>query len=69
MTTLQAIEHQIKQLSPEDLAKFKQWFAEFEADLWDQQIEQDAAAGKLDKLAQEALEEYKQKTLYQPGNK
>ena len=30
-------------------------FAEFDADFWDQQLEQDITAGRLDKLADEAL--------------
>lgn len=58
MTTLEIIEREIKQLSLKELSKFRQWFAEFDDDIWDAQIESDAAAGKLDMLAQEALEEY-----------
>ncbi len=59
MTTLEVIEKKIKQLSPSELSKFRQWFAQYDADIWDAQIESDAAAGKLDELAKEALEEYK----------
>lgn len=44
---------------PEELAKFRRWFAQFDADAWDAQIEADAAAGKLDALAEEALAEYR----------
>ncbi len=58
MTTLERVEKAVKQLSAEDLAKFRQWFAEFDGDTWDAQIEADAAAGKLDALAAEALAEY-----------
>lgn len=39
----------IEQLFPEDLAKFRAWFEEFDA-----KIERDAKAGKLDKLMAEA---------------
>lgn len=59
MTTVEAIENDIKRLSQTELADFRLWFAEFDADAWDAQIEADAAAGKLDALAGEALAEYK----------
>jgi len=52
------IEREIEKLSPKELALFRRWFAEFDADAWDVQIEADAAAGKLDALAEEALAEY-----------
>jgi hypothetical protein len=62
MATVESLENSIKQLSAADLAKFRAWFAEFDAAAWDAQIESDAASGKLDSLAQEALEEYKNGT-------
>jgi hypothetical protein len=49
------IENAVRQLSPEELTRFRRWFAEFDADQWDRQIEADAKSGKLDKLADEAL--------------
>lgn len=55
MNTLQDIEQAIKQLSPEELAAFRNWFAEFDAEVWDQKFEADVAAGKLDALAEKAL--------------
>ena len=58
MNTLQAAEQMVEQLSPAELARFRQWFADFDGKAWDDQIEADAAAGKLDALAQEALAEY-----------
>ena len=58
MTTVETIEQEIKKLSPQELAEFRRWFAEFDSDAWDAQIERDAAAGKLDALAEEALAEY-----------
>ena len=42
-------------LSPEELAKFRSWFAGFDAETWDQQFEADVAAGRLDALGDEAL--------------
>lgn len=59
MTTVEAIEKEIEKLSPKELAKFRRWYADFDADSWDAQIEADAASGKLDALAEEALAEYK----------
>lgn len=57
-STLEVAERAVTQLSGQELAQFRQWFAEYDGDLWDAQIEDDAGAGKLNSLAQEALEEY-----------
>jgi hypothetical protein len=54
MSKIDDIQKAVEQLSPEELAKFREWFEEFEARLWDEQIERDAKAGKLDKLIAEA---------------
>jgi hypothetical protein len=54
MTKIEDIEKAVEHLSPEDLAKFREWFEEFEARLFDDKIERDAKAGKLDKLIAEA---------------
>jgi hypothetical protein len=53
------IEQEVARLTPDQLAQFRAWFEEFDADAWDRQIEQDASAGKLDSLAQGALSEHK----------
>lgn len=58
MNKVETIERQIQELSPEDLAKFRQWFAEFDAEIWDRQFEADVKAGKLDALAEKALKEH-----------
>ena len=42
-----------------ELDEFRRWFDEFDASAWDRQIEQDAAAGKLDQLAADALADYR----------
>jgi len=59
VSEVEQLEKQIEGLSPEDLAKFRSWFLEFDARVWDQQIEADSEAGKLDSLLAEALAEYK----------
>ena len=56
MSTVQDIEKAIRQLSLEDLAAFRTWFAAFDAEQWDQQFEADVAAGRLEALAQEAIQ-------------
>ena len=60
MNTLQEIERAVSQLSPEDLAAFRAWFAEFDAAIWDRQLETDVAAGRLDALADKALQDLKE---------
>lgn len=58
MGKVETIEQAVEGLSPEDLAAFRRWFAEFDAAVWDRQVEQDARAGKLDALADEALNDH-----------
>ena len=57
--SVQEIEQAVSRLPAKDLATFRRWFQEFEAQLWDEQIEQDVKAGKLDKLAERATTDYK----------
>lgn len=59
MSEIEKIETRIQNLSAEELAKFRAWFIEFDARVWDEQIEADVKAGKLKNLAAEALAEYK----------
>ena len=58
MTKLEKIEQDIASLSTSDVAKLAEWFAEFQAELWDRQIESDANSGKLEKLAEQALSDH-----------
>ena len=58
MTTLEDIEKAVEQLSPEELNKFRAWFEALQAQLWDQQIEHDIKAGKLDKHAERWRADY-----------
>ena len=55
MGKLETIEHQVAKLNGVELVQFRDWFAQFDAAIWDQQIEQDVAAGKLNTLAERAL--------------
>ncbi len=54
MSKVNDLERQVQQLSADELAAFRRWFAEFDAEVWDRQIESDAKAGKLDSLADRA---------------
>ena len=59
MNPLERIEREIASLAPDELASFRTWFASFDADAWDRQIESDSRAGLLDDLARTALEEHR----------
>ena len=54
MSKVNDLERQVQSLSADELAAFRQWFAEFDADSWDRQLEIDAKSGKLDSLAKRA---------------
>ena len=56
MGNLQEIERAVSQLSVEELAAFRVWFAAFDAEIWNRQLEADVAAGRLDGLAERALQ-------------
>lgn len=60
MSTVQNIQDAVSHLSPEDLTAFREWFARFDASLWDEQLETDVAAGRLDHLAEEALKDLRE---------
>lgn len=54
MSTVHEIEEAVRKLSVEERANFRAWFAAYDAEEWDRQLERDAAAGKLDWLVAEA---------------
>ena len=55
MGKVEKIEQDIQDLTREELAKLREWFAAFDAEVWDRQFEADVHGGKLDKLGDEAL--------------
>jgi len=59
MSELKQLEQRVQNLSPKEFARFRAWFIEFDARVWDAQIEADLKAGKLDGLIAEALAEFK----------
>jgi len=60
MSTVHQIEQAVRGLAPRDLAAFRTWFADFDAESWDRQLEDDVAAGRLDGLAEEALRDLRE---------
>ena len=59
MSKIEQIEREIQELTPEELAAFRKWFLEFDAVVWDRQIEEDAQAGRLDSLGEKAIRDFK----------
>ena len=55
MSTATEIERAIEQLPPAELARLRAWFAQFDGDRWDRQLEDDVAAGRLDAFGKEAV--------------
>jgi hypothetical protein len=58
MSTVHEIEQAIRGLGSQDLAALRDWFAAYDAEVWDRQLEQDVAAGRLDWLAEEARRDH-----------
>jgi len=59
MSKLDEIEKAVAKLPPEELARFRAWFDEFDSQRFDAKIERDAGAGKLDRLAEQAIAEHR----------
>ena len=56
--SVEELEVVVSHLSPEELARFSEWFEEFLAEQWDRQIEADASAGRLDAAGQRADDDF-----------
>ncbi len=57
------IKKAIELLPEKDFIQLRQWFSEKNWTKWDRQIEADVAAGKLDFLVKEALDEKREEKL------
>ena len=57
MTRVESLEREVEKLSPQELAAFRTWFIEHDWQAWDRQLEEDVAAGRLDRFGAEALAE------------
>ena len=52
--TLEELQRAILALPIDDFREFRHWFLEYHNELWDREMEEDSAAGRLDFLAEEA---------------
>jgi hypothetical protein len=57
--SLAELEKEVLKLSPGELNAFTRWLDEYAAGAWDDQIERDVAAGKLDRFAKQADEDFR----------
>jgi len=57
--TIEDLENAIAKLPPDQFAQFRAWFEAFDAARFDNKIERDAKAGKLDRLADEAIDDFR----------
>ena len=58
MQAVQELQSAVSQLSVEELARFREWFDKFDAEVWDRQFEEDAKSGKLNQLANQAIADF-----------
>lgn len=62
--SIEELEKAVANLPPEDYRSFRDWFADFDMDQWDKQIEVDSNAGLLDSMIHQALEDYKPTSIH-----
>jgi len=58
MSRVERIEGEVQNLNAEELKAFRDWFRRFDAAAWDEQIEADAANGKLRSVAERAIKDH-----------
>lgn len=58
MGRIEKLEREVESLTPDELAEFRAWFAEFDWGRWDAELETDVREGRLDGLADDALSEH-----------
>jgi hypothetical protein len=59
MARIEELTNEIRQLSREELAAFRDWFRKYDSNEWDKEIEEDIWAGRLEGLANKAIEDHK----------
>ena len=60
MSNVHEIEDAVRHLPAQELVAFRAWFAEFDAKVWDREFEEAVAAGRLDALAEEAINDLRE---------
>ena len=58
MLTIKELEQAVSSLPREELARFREWFDEYDAKAWDKQLEADVKTGRLNKIAESAIADY-----------
>jgi len=59
MSMLLKIEEEIKNLDKNEFNELRDWFQDLESKQWDDQIKNDISSGKLDELANSAINDFK----------
>lgn len=59
MTKLEQIEKSVIELDSKEFEAFSAWFEQLQAQRWDNQIQTDISNGKLDRLADKALADFR----------
>jgi hypothetical protein len=57
MPRVEELKQAVSSLPPEEYRQFRDWFMERDWALWDREVEEDVASGKLDFLIKEVEEE------------
>jgi hypothetical protein len=57
--SLDEIKRMVAELSSDQLADFREWFRKLDLDHWDQQIVQDIDNGKLERMCQDSLHDFR----------
>ena len=58
MSKVESIQEQIQALSPDELAELRYWFLDRDWADWDVQLDEDIRAGRLDALAESAIQDH-----------
>ena len=56
MTKVESIEKEIESLNRDELTALRRWFFEYDSAAWDREIQTDIESGKLERLADAALD-------------
>jgi len=58
MSRVEQLEGVVKSLSAEELKAFRDWFASYDAEVWDAQIDADLKNGKLRSVVERAIRDH-----------
>lgn len=58
MNRVKEIKESVQGLSDNELHRFRQWFKQYDHEVWDEELQSDIDSGKLDHLADRAITDY-----------